>query len=40
MKTEKFRKFRPKIAPSESPKEWFQYTAKAVLDEIHERNYK
>ncbi|EMG47074.1 hypothetical protein G210_2649 [Candida maltosa Xu316] len=40
MKTEKFRKFRPKLPPSEAPKEWFKYAAESVLNEIHERNYK
>ncbi|RCK56101.1 Vacuolar protein sorting-associated protein 13 [Candida viswanathii] len=40
MKTEKFRKFRPKLPPSEAPKAWFKYAAESVLNEIHERNYK
>ncbi|ODV94409.1 hypothetical protein PACTADRAFT_18111 [Pachysolen tannophilus NRRL Y-2460] len=39
-KTYKFRKFRPKVSVEESPLEWFKYTAKCVLDEIHEKNYK
>ncbi|EAZ62765.2 vacuolar sorting [Scheffersomyces stipitis CBS 6054] len=39
-KTHKFRKFRPKVTVEEDPKQWFQYAAKSVLNEIHERNYK
>lgn len=40
IKTEKFRKFRPKVSVEEDPKEWFRYTAKSILNEIHEKNYK
>ncbi|KAG7665092.1 VPS13 [[Candida] subhashii] len=40
MRTFKFRKLRPKLSPNEAPRAWFQYAAKAVYDEIHERNYK
>ncbi|KAI5970317.1 VPS13 [Candida margitis] len=39
-KTSKFRKFRPKLPPSEDPKAWFRYAADCVLNEIHEKNYK
>ncbi|ODV77801.1 vacuolar sorting [Suhomyces tanzawaensis NRRL Y-17324] len=39
-KTQKFRKFRPKVSVSEDPKAWFRYAAKSIVDEIHERNYK
>lgn len=39
-KTAKFRKFRPKVSPSEDPKAWFKYAAECVLNEIHEKNYK
>lgn len=40
IKTEKFRKFRPKTSVEEDPKEWFRYTAKSILNEIHEKHYK
>ncbi|CAK9441286.1 uncharacterized protein LODBEIA_P51550 [Lodderomyces beijingensis] len=40
MKTAKFRKLRPKLPPSEAPKEWFKYVGRCILDEIHDRNYK
>jgi vacuolar protein sorting-associated protein 13A/C len=40
IKTQKFRKLRPKVTPQKDPKLWFQYAAKSVLQEIHERNYK
>jgi len=40
IKTQKFRKFRPKVAVEEDPKEWFKYAAKSILNEIHEKNYK
>lgn len=40
IKTQKFRKFRPKIAVAKDPKEWFKYAAKSILNEIHEKNYK
>lgn len=39
-KTWKFRRFRPKVPLDQSPKEWFLYAAKSVLNEIHEKNYK
>ncbi|SGZ50437.1 CIC11C00000002743 [Sungouiella intermedia] len=39
-KTWKFRKLRPKTTVEENPREWFQYAAKSVLDEIHDKNYK
>ncbi|KAG5420157.1 VPS13 [Candida metapsilosis] len=39
-KTSKFRKFRPKVSPSEDPKAWFKYAGECVLNEIHEKNYK
>lgn len=38
-KTWKFRRFRPKLPVEEAPKEWFRYTAKSILNEIHEKNY-
>lgn len=38
-KTWKFRKYRPKVSVEEDPKEWFRYTAKSILGEIHEKNY-
>lgn len=37
-RTLKYRKFRPQTKVSDDPKGWFQYAAKAVLDEIHTRN--
>ncbi|KAK6455080.1 vacuolar sorting [Scheffersomyces xylosifermentans] len=40
IRTHRFRKFRPKVSVQEDPKQWFQYTAKSVLNEIHEKNYK
>lgn len=40
MKTQKFRKFRPKVSVEKDPKGWFRYAAKSILDEIHEKNYK
>jgi len=39
-KTAKFRKYRPKVPPSEDPKAWFKYAAECVLNEIHEKNSK
>lgn len=39
-KTWKFRKLRPKASVEENPREWFQYVAKSVLDEIHDKNVK
>ncbi|ODQ79571.1 hypothetical protein BABINDRAFT_161957 [Babjeviella inositovora NRRL Y-12698] len=39
-KTLKFRQFRPTLAVGDAPREWFRYAAKAVLHEIHEKNYK
>lgn len=39
-KTWKFRKLRPKSSVEENPREWFQYVAKSVLDEIHDKNVK
>lgn len=39
-KTWKFRKYRPKVSVEEDPKEWFRYTAKSILGEIHEKNYR
>lgn len=40
LKTHKFRKFRPKVPVAEDPKQWLRYTAKSILNEIHEKNYK
>lgn len=40
IKTQKFRKFRPKVSVEEDPKAWFRYAAKSILDEIHKKNYK
>ncbi|KAI3405553.2 VPS13 [Candida oxycetoniae] len=40
IKTEKFRRLRPKQPPSEAPREWFKYAAQCILNEIHENNYK
>lgn len=40
IKTQKFRKFRPKVNVEDDPKKWFQYAAKSVLNEIHDKNYK
>lgn len=40
IKTRRFKKGRPKVAPKDDPKAWFKYAAKTILDEIHERNYK
>lgn len=40
IKTQKFRKFRPTVSVQEDPKEWFRYTAKSILNEIHEKNHK
>ncbi|SCV00936.1 LANO_0F09296g1_1 [Lachancea nothofagi CBS 11611] len=39
-KTLKFRKNRPAFSVNENPKAWFKYTAEAVLQEVHEKNYK
>lgn len=39
-KTWKFRKYRPRVPVDEDPKQWFRYTIKSILGEIHERNYK
>ncbi|CAR23295.1 membrane morphogenesis protein VPS13 [Lachancea thermotolerans CBS 6340] len=39
-KTLKSRKHRPNFPVSEDPKAWFKYAAKAVLQEVHEKNYK
>ncbi|SCV04252.1 LAME_0H16974g1_1 [Lachancea meyersii CBS 8951] len=39
-KTLKFRKKRPDFSVSENPKAWFKYAAEAVLQEVHEKNYK
>lgn len=39
-KTWKFRKLRPKCSVDEDPKQWLQYVSRAVLDEIHDKNYK
>lgn len=38
-KTHKFKRFRPDVPLKGHSKEWFQYAAKAVLNEIHEKNY-
>ncbi|ODV87231.1 hypothetical protein CANARDRAFT_5784 [[Candida] arabinofermentans NRRL YB-2248] len=40
MKTQKFRKLRPKVSVGEDPKQWLQFAVKSVYNEIHERNYK
>ncbi|KAG7815578.1 hypothetical protein KL924_000664 [Ogataea haglerorum] len=40
MKTQKFRKFRPRLSVEEDPKEWLRYAFNCVYSEIHERNYK
>lgn len=39
-KTWKFRKYRPRVSVEEDPKQWFRYTAKSILGEIHEKNYR
>ncbi|ODV90204.1 hypothetical protein CANCADRAFT_1934 [Tortispora caseinolytica NRRL Y-17796] len=38
IRTQKFRKLRPKVSKSEDPKAWFAYAARAVYNEIHARN--
>lgn len=38
-KTHKFKRFRPSVPLEGHSKEWFQYAAKSVLNEIHEKNY-
>jgi vacuolar protein sorting-associated protein 13A/C len=39
-KTHKFKRFRPKVPIEDNGKEWFLYAANAVLNEIHEKNYR
>lgn len=39
-KTWKFRKLRPKCTVEENSREWFQYAARSVLDEIHDKHYR
>ncbi|KAM9913092.1 hypothetical protein OXX69_001941 [Metschnikowia pulcherrima] len=39
-KTWKFRRLRPQKSVQDAPVEWFQYAARSVLNEIHEKNYK
>lgn len=40
IKTQKFRRFRPKVSVSEDPKAWFRYSIQSILNEIHEKNQK
>lgn len=40
MKTQRFRKLRPKVSVKEEPLEWFRFAARTVLSEIHEKHYK
>lgn len=40
MKTQRFRKLRPKTPVSEDPLQWFRFAAQTILNEIHEKNYK
>ncbi|ANZ74777.1 BA75_01327T0 [Komagataella pastoris] len=40
LKTRKFRKLRPKCTVKEDPLKWMQYTAKCILQEVHEKNRK
>lgn len=40
LKTQQFRKLRPKKTALEAPLEWFKYAANCVLSEIHEKHYK
>ena len=42
LKSSKYRKFRPPIdsSPKKDPRTWFQYAAKCVLSDIHEKNFK
>lgn len=37
-KTKDFKRFRPAESPKEEPREWLQYAAKVVLQEIHRKN--
>lgn len=39
-KTWKFRKLRPKVLVEEAPREWLQYAARSIYNEIHEKNQK
>ncbi|SCU84871.1 LAFA_0D12530g1_1 [Lachancea sp. 'fantastica'] len=39
-KTLKFRRRRPSFSVSENPRAWMKYAAEAVLQEVHEKNYK
>ncbi|CEP23102.1 Vacuolar protein sorting-associated protein 13 AltName: Full=Suppression of the onset of impotence protein 1; AltName: Full=Vacuolar protein-targeting protein 2 [Cyberlindnera jadinii] len=39
-KTHKFKRFRPNVPVEGHGEEWFLYAARAVLSEIHERNYR
>ncbi|KAK5130736.1 hypothetical protein LTR08_001723 [Meristemomyces frigidus] len=37
---QEYRKIQPAAAPKDDPKAWLRFAGKAVLDRIHERNYK
>ncbi|SCU93408.1 LADA_0G02938g1_1 [Lachancea dasiensis] len=39
-KTLKYRKSRPTYSVAENPRAWVKYAAEAVLQEVHEKNYK
>lgn len=40
LKTQKFRRLKPKVQVSEDPRAWFKYAAESIVNEIHEKNYK
>lgn len=40
MKTQRFRKLRPKVTVKEDPLEWFRFAAQTILNEIHDKHYK
>lgn len=37
---QEYRKLQPKKSPTEDPRAWLQFAGKAVLDKIHDRNYR
>lgn len=39
-KTLKYKKLRPEYSVNQNPKGWFEYAARCVLQEIHDKNYK
>lgn len=39
-KTLKYRKLKPLVSVEKEPLRWFKYVARAILNEVHEKNYK